>query len=94
MPDYLPVITHKDYLSALTINKDSTTHLLLLPDNSKLEYEDKILYLNGQIATCDELTKLSTEDGIKKFNSPLLAELFGVILYKFFADTSKKGLQG
>ena len=90
MPDYLPVITHKDYLSALTINKDSTTHLLLLPDNSKLEYEDKILYLNGQIATCDELTKLSTEDGIKKFNSPLLAELFGVILYKFFADTSKK----
>ena len=90
MPDYLPVITHKDYLSALTINKDSTTHLLLLPDSSKLEYEDKTLYLDGKIVNYDELTKLSTEDGIEKFNSPLLAELFGVILYKFFADDSKK----
>ncbi len=90
MPDYLPVITHKDYLSALTINKDSTTHLLLLPDSSKLEYEDKTLYLDGKIVNYDELTKLSTEDGIEKFNSPLLAELFGVILYKFLADDSKK----
>lgn len=90
MPDYLPVITHKDYLSALTINKDSTTHLLLLPDSSKLEYEDKTLYLDGKIVNYDELTKLSTEDGIEKFNFPLLAELFGVILYKFLADDSKK----
>lgn len=89
VPSYLPVITHKDYLSALTINKESTTHLLPLPDNSKLEYEDKILYLNRRIATYDELIKLSTDDGIEKINFPLLSELFGVILYKFLEDGSK-----
>lgn len=83
MPSYLPVITLKDYRSALTINKNSSTHLLLLPDSNKLEYEDKTLYLDGKIVNYDELTKLSTDDGIEKINFPLLSELFGVILYKF-----------
>ncbi|MEZ3422935.1 MAG: hypothetical protein K1W39_04395 [Lachnospiraceae bacterium] len=90
MPDYLPVVTLKDYRSALTINNDSSAHLLLLPVNSKLEYEDKILYLNGQIASYDEVTKLSTDDGIEKINFPLLSELFGVILYKFENDSKNE----
>ena len=90
MPSYLPVITLKDYRSALTINNDSSAHLLLLPVNSKLEYEDKILYLNGQIASYDEVSKLSTDDGIAKINFPLLSELFGVILYKFENDSKNE----
>lgn len=90
VPSYIPVITHKDYMCALTLNKNSTTHLLLLPDSSKLEYEDKTLYLNGKIVNYDELSKLSTEDGIEKINFPLISELFGVILYKFLEDESKK----
>ncbi len=90
MPSYLPVITLKDYRSALTINNDSSAHLLLLPVNSKLEYEDKILYLNGQIASYGEVTKLSTDDGIEKINFPLLSELFGVILYKFENDSKNE----
>lgn len=90
MPPYLPVITHKDYMYALTLNKNNTTHLLLLPADSKLEYEDNTLYLDGKMVNCGELTRLSTENGIEKINFPLLSELFGVILYKFLADASKK----
>ena len=90
VPSYLPVITLKDYRSALTINNDSSAHLLLLPVNSKLEYEDKILYLNGRISSYNELTKLSTDDGIEKINFPLLSQLFGVILYKFENDSKNE----
>ncbi len=89
VPDYLPVITNKDYMFALTLNKNSSTHLLLLPANTKLEYEDEMLYVDGRIVSCDELTKLSTNDSIEKINFTLLSEFFGVILYKFLEDDSK-----
>lgn len=48
LPSYLPVITNQSYLNALTLNKNSTTHLHMLPSTSKLEYENNILYLDGK----------------------------------------------
>lgn len=89
VPDYLPVITNKKYRHALTLNKDTSAHLLFLPDSSKLEYDDDILYLDGQLMNYEELSRRSTEDNIEKINFLLLNELYSVILYKFLEYGSK-----
>jgi len=90
IPSYLPVITSQSYLNALTLNKNSTTHLHMLSSTSKLEYENNILYLDGKSINYTELNRHLTEDGIEKINFPLLAQLYGIILCKFLADDSKR----
>lgn len=90
IPSYLPVITSQPYLNALTLNKNNTTHLHMLPATIKLEYENNILYLDGKTINYIELAKNSTEDGIEKINFPLLSQLYSIILYKFLENDSKR----
>lgn len=86
IPPYVLAITNKQYLNAITFNRNAAAYLRPITNAGNLSYKNGRIYDGDSELSLECLAQRMTSDGIEKYDLLLLRIFFTVILNKMEKD--------
>lgn len=85
LPDYLAILTNKNYQNSLSLYQNGNAYLQPIITTRGLRFSNGRMYFDGEIEEISEvqLQDLITQEGIESIDLPLLQVFYSIILRKF-----------